>query len=152
MTHIDDMNLARDIRVRDAGKSKAPTITILACAICHTPGESCDCANYRSYELDIDLPVKWIVCPTCNGKGKHVTPGVDAGGISAEDFHDDPDFADAYMRGDYDVTCSRCDGRTTVQVADRDAMNPVTRGIYDAHMRDLAADESEILAEIRAGC
>jgi hypothetical protein len=53
---------------------------------------------------------KWVICTLCHGDGKHVNPSIDAGGISAEDFADDPDFAESYMRGDYDVPCNRCGG------------------------------------------
>jgi hypothetical protein len=54
--------------------------------------------------------VTWIICTLCGGDGSHVNPSIDAHGLSAEDFADDPDFAEAYMRGDYDVSCRRCGG------------------------------------------
>ena len=52
----------------------------------------------------------WVICTLCHGDGKHVNPAIDAGGLTREDFEDDPDFADSYIRGDYDVTCARCGG------------------------------------------
>lgn len=58
--------------------------------------------------------VRWIVCPVCEGKGTHVNPDIDANGLTAEDFDEDPDFAEDYRSGVYDVTCYTCKGRTTV--------------------------------------
>jgi len=52
----------------------------------------------------------WIICPACRGNGTHVNPNIDAGGISAEDFYDDPDFMEQYMDGTYDVACDKCHG------------------------------------------
>lgn len=60
---------------------------------------------------------KWIVCPICEGEGKYVNPAIDSHGLTAEDFHEDPDFFDEYMAGTYDVTCNFCKGRTTVDAA-----------------------------------
>jgi len=152
MNRLDDLNYASDVRVRDAGKNKAPILHVFGCGVCGTPGEACDCTEYSALDLEIELPAKWIVCPTCRGAGSHVNPSIDCGGISASDFRDDPDFADDYMAGTYDVTCSRCAGRTTVQVADRAAMDDHTRELYDQDQRDQADYDAEVLAEIQAGC
>ena len=39
-----------------------------------------------------------------------VNPSIDAGGLSYDDFCDDPDFEEAYFSGRFDVTCSACNG------------------------------------------
>lgn len=59
------------------------------------------------------LHLKWEVCGTCNGQGKHVNPSIDCHGISQEEFDDDPQFEEEYFSGTYDVECSECHGRTT---------------------------------------
>lgn len=69
-------------------------------------------------EFEIEVPVKFEVCPTCNGKGKHVNPSIDAHGITGEEFAEDPDFAEDYFRGRYDVTCYECGGRNVVPEID----------------------------------
>lgn len=56
----------------------------------------------------------FAVCPTCEGRGSHVNPGIDAEGLSAEDFAEDPDFEESYFRGDYDVPCAECGGARVV--------------------------------------
>lgn len=57
------------------------------------------------------------VCGTCDGKGAHVNPSVDADhGITSEEFNDDPDFRDAYFSGAYDVRCCECKGERVVLV------------------------------------
>lgn len=57
---------------------------------------------------------KFAVCPTCEGAGKHVNPSIDAHGIGADEFNEDPDFADAYFSGAYDVACVECKGLRVV--------------------------------------
>lgn len=50
------------------------------------------------------------VCPVCDGEGKYVNPAVDRNGITADEFAEDPDFADAYFGGTYDMKCRACNG------------------------------------------
>lgn len=56
----------------------------------------------------------FALCPTCRGRGTHVNPNIDGGGLTSDDFADDPDFYDDYFAGNYDVSCSECDGRRVV--------------------------------------
>lgn len=61
-------------------------------------------------EKTVDLPARWEICPRCRGEGKHVNPAVDGPGISPEEFREDPEFGEAYHRGDYDIPCEAgCD-------------------------------------------
>lgn len=53
---------------------------------------------------------KWVICPACSGEGSCVNPNIDANGLTREDFDDDPDFAEDYMSGVYDVRCGACGG------------------------------------------
>lgn len=53
---------------------------------------------------------KWIICPGCRGEGTCVNPNIDAHGLTREDFDEDPDFADDYFSGRYDVSCGACGG------------------------------------------
>jgi len=62
----------------------------------------------------LELAFKWDVCPTCDGKGTYVNPSIDAHGLTSDDFAEDPDFAEDYFRGTYDVTCAECCGRRVV--------------------------------------
>lgn len=54
--------------------------------------------------------MKYIVCPHCEGEGVITNPEVDGNGITAEQFEEDPDFADNYFSGVYNVTCPACSG------------------------------------------
>ena len=65
-----------------------------------------------------DGPYNWEVCDLCEGKGTVVNPNIDCCGITSEQFAEDPDFAESYWAGDYDIQCPQCRGRTTVPVAD----------------------------------
>lgn len=131
MSAIDNYNYANDMRTK--GPAKAPVL-------------------YLPEGDEYLLPTKWAVCPVCKGRGSHVNPSIDAGGICRELFDDDPDFADQYWNGDYDQTCTRCEGKRVVPEVDWDALSPENRELYEQQLRDEADCEAERMAEIRAGC
>lgn len=83
-----------------------------------------------------EIPFRWGVCPTCDGKGSHVNPSIDANGLTAEDFYDDPDFAEDYSSGLYDVPCYECGGRRVVPEIDLPENDPD----YKAYLRQLEFD------------
>ena len=103
-------------------------------------------------DVEIELPSKWAVCPVCNGNGSHVNPAIDCDGISGAQFADDPDFADSYFRGDYDVTCNRCQGKRVVAVPDFDALTARERQLLDEQERIDRELAAETAAELRWGC
>jgi hypothetical protein len=70
------------------------------------------------------IPVKYEKCETCDGKGKHVNPSIDAHGLSSDDFAEDPQFAEDYFNGMYDVECRECEGRRVAIEVDRDRATP----------------------------
>lgn len=100
---------------------------------------------------DVEVPVVFEVCGTCDGKGSHVNPSIDSNGLSREDFDEDPDFAEAYFEGRYDVQCNECDGRRVVPVVDeaRASMEQV-KYVHDKIEAD-AQYEAECAAERRMG-
>lgn len=65
-------------------------------------------------ESHVELPIKFVVCGTCQGRGLHVNPSVDCGGLTGEDFERDPDFREEYFNGAYDVQCYECHGNRVV--------------------------------------
>lgn len=158
---LENLNIAADSR--SALAAEAPELHFYGCGTCGVAGEECDCpaapagvdpiCGTHFYGTDIceKLPVKWAVCPVCDGNGTHVNPSIDANGITAEDFADDPDFAEDYMRGAYDQTCNHCNGRTTVPVTDEDACDPVLLQLYREQVQDEADDRACHLAELRVG-
>lgn len=75
-------------------------------------------------EEEHEVPITFEVCPTCAGKGTHVNPSVDSNGLTAEDFAEDPDFAEEYMRGTYDVQCYECHGKRVVPIVAKDSVDP----------------------------
>lgn len=125
---------------------------VIACARCEmtmalTPERACDaegrifCADCAEDEVPEPTPDRspWVICTLCHGDGHHVNPAIDAGGLSREDFDDDPDFAEGYRRGDYDVTCVRCGGSGKVREAELAAIH--AREHERAESRRLAARE-----------
>ncbi len=147
---ISNVNYFNDPRVRNAGQNSIPTLS--GCATCFEPEGCCDCSDEQYGSGQIELPWKWSVCPTCNGKGRHVNPSIDCNGLTSEDFEADPDFLDEYFNGQYDQQCSQCNGRTTVPAVDWDAMSPELRQAYQSQLDEDADYRACCLAEIRAGC
>jgi hypothetical protein len=135
---IAAMNHARDSRVRNAGDRRL--------------------LGSEEYMLEredgtrIVLPTKWEVCSACGGEGEHVAPGIDSSGLTASDFEEDPDFAEDYAGGHYDVTCQTCHGRSTVRIVDVNALSPEIRAEYQAQCDADRQYEAECMAELRAGC
>jgi hypothetical protein len=57
---------------------------------------------------------KWMVCPVCEGEGKTINPAIDCNGLTAQDFAEDPNFAEDYWGGAYDIICRGCKGQRVV--------------------------------------
>ncbi|KKN58930.1 hypothetical protein LCGC14_0547320 [marine sediment metagenome] len=99
-------------------------------------------------EDEVELPAKWKVCDLCRGRGFHVNPSIDAGGISTEDFADDPGFAEDYFGGTYDVPCYRCKGRTTEPIVDDKACSAkqleIAEEAENSHHESVMERQSEI--------
>ena len=83
-------------------------------------GVQCDCGYCTESDGSetFKFPCTFEVCGTCQGRGTHVNPSIDAHGISREEFDEDPDFRDDYMSGLYDIQCNECQGRRVVPVVD----------------------------------
>lgn len=69
-------------------------------------------------EHDVDLPASWHICDNCHGDGKS---SAYLGSFTMEQMNEDPDFADEYMNGGYDKTCTNCGGSGKVLIVDREA-------------------------------
>lgn len=103
-------------------------------------------------EIPEGLPTKWEVCPQCQGEGKHVNPSIDAGGLTREDFLEDPDFMHDYMSGLHDVACNTCGGKRVVKVVDEQGADPELLQDYYDELEAEAADWATQRAELIAGC
>lgn len=158
MSAIDEANYWNDRRVRvgpsmrDGWKvdETAQRVTVelpeVDCDACVELDEPCERHG------TIAIPFRWAVCDTCSGRGQHVNPSIDCGGISGEDFDADPDFAEAYMGGAYDVTCGECQGRRVVPELDPHTLEE--RAAVQALEKQEHADaayERECRAERAAG-
>lgn len=145
---LDDLNFYQDRRVA-CGRATRPTVTVYPDDLAALPAELRRQFDPVGWLVEIELPWKWAVCPICNGNGKHVNPSIDAGGLTREDFDDDPDFRDDYLAGAYDVPCNHCGGRTTVPAVDEAATDARLLALYREQERDRAqarADEARALA------
>lgn len=100
---------------------------------------------------DVEIPVVYEVCGTCEGKGTHVNPSIDSNGLSAEDFADDPDFAEDYFSGRYDQPCNECGGQRVVPAIDVDRAGSELTKIAHDWIESYYAYQRECEAERRMG-
>lgn len=111
-------------------------------------GEPCE------YEYEAEFPAKYEVCDLCEGQGKHVNPSIDCGGISAEEMYEDPDFAEAYFGGAFDVPCNQCRGLRVSPVVDEDLLSEEQKKNWKLFLElqeDRAMLDAEYAAERRMG-
>lgn len=89
------------------------------------------------------------VCGRCNGTSKIVHPSVDSHGISEQEFAEDPDFAEDYWSGAYDILCPECKGQNVVPVLQLpENIEKIVNGWYE----DQASYDRECAAERAMGC
>lgn len=99
---------------------------------------------------ELELPTRMEVCGRCAGLGVHDHPAF-SNGISQDEFEDDPDFAEDYRRGVYDVPCERCGGANVEAVVDEEACAPDLLEAYWRHVEELSSLRRMEEAERRAG-
>lgn len=100
---------------------------------------------------EIQIPAKYEVCDNCQGRGTTVDPAIDGNGLSGEEFAEDPDFAEDYFGGHYDVQCRECKGNRVKLHADWDKMTPEQRDAYEEYCKWRRSDRLERDAERRMG-
>ena len=104
---------------------------------------------------EFTIPFKFVLCDTCCGRGKHVNPSIDSGGLTASDFDDDPDFREQYFNGGYDVTCYGCKGHRVMPEIDEYRCNEEQRRTL-ALIRESEKEDAEFRSlqesERRMGC
>ncbi len=110
------------------------------------------------------VPITREVCPTCDGKGSHVNPSIDASGIGGDDEFWDDDYSDdyddedgnpggsKYLNGFYDVTCYTCKGKNVVPTIDRRITEKKALEAWDDRCEDAAEYDRVCEAERRYGC
>jgi DnaJ-class molecular chaperone len=70
-------------------------------------------------EIELD-PDAWVICPNCEGDGKH---SKHLGDFTMSEFHEhfeDPDDREAYFAGAYDTRCNPCHGTGKIKRRDLD--------------------------------
>ena len=91
-------------------------------------------------EREVEVPCVYAVCGTCDGRGSHVNPSVDSRGISPEEFDEDPEFAESYFAGAYDVACYECRGLRVVPAPDADHLTAEVKSALEEAEERRAAD------------
>lgn len=103
----------------------------------------------ENHDGTIEAPTKYEVCGTCEGAGKVVNPSIDAGGISQEDFDEDPDFEERYKSGAFDITCPTCKGKRVEAIPQ---FPPAIAEVIAEWMRDEYEYARECARERAMGC
>ncbi len=102
----------------------------------------------KGNSFEVKLPSKVIVCPDCNGSGTELCGGLKGAVISDESL-EDPDFCRSYFGGDYDVACSRCNGRNVIDAVDEERLSKKMLERYYRQVESDARYEAEERAERR---
>lgn len=102
----------------------------------------CGCGNCVE---EVTVRFTWVLCPTCRGRGRHVNPSIDAGGITESEMEElGPEFLSDYRAGVYDIPCNGCNGLRVVPV-------PAETGHLGERIRRyLTSLEEEAAEEYRA--
>lgn len=94
------------------------------------------------------IPVRFSVCPICEGRGEYVNPAIDSHGITGEEMAEFGDeFKEDYRSGVYDVRCEGCEGRSTIPVP----TNKIHAHAIMATERSIAESNAWYAAETRMG-
>jgi hypothetical protein len=145
---MEEVNYFRDARVRNAERYGNRNVDEARMVLLweHDDGEG--------ELITHELPCRYEVCPTCEGKGTHVNPSIDASGYFSDEEDDYPyeDEDGPVYPSAYEQTCGTCHGKRVVLEVDRRACELSILLAYDEHLADEASYEAERLAEIRAGC
>lgn len=108
-------------------------------------------------ELEVTLPSKREVCPTCDGTGTTVfgwgrdNPAV----FTGEDFDQDPDLMEDLASGRLDRCCPECGGNNVVEVVDADLLKIRDPKVYKEWRADQRAEadyRAMVRSEQRFGC
>jgi hypothetical protein len=94
-------------------------------------------------ETTLVLPAKLEICDLCRGMGTVVDPSIDAGGLSREDFDEDPEFEEDYFGGVHDIPCPQCGGKRVVPVVDYQGLAPDQKKEFDEYQREQEAASEE---------
>jgi hypothetical protein len=103
-------------------------------------------------EGEQEIAIRWEVCGTCDGRGTHVNPSIDAHGICEDEWSEwGEDERESYLSGRYDVTCYECGGRRVVPVQDENRNPPEVLAQLAEAEEDRAAYAAECESERRWG-
>ena len=97
----------------------------------------------------IRTTVKYATCTLCRGSGSVVNPAIDCSGLSIEDFTHDPEFAEAYSAGEYNIPCTACRG---IRVTLKPDFDPSLLVLIGDIARDDRSSLQEQMAELAFGC
>jgi len=112
------------------------------------------CFDGEGWNVEVELPAHYEVCPRCGGEGRHTDPAVDGNGLDANDFAEDPDFREDYFSGVYDVVCEECKGQKVVAAVDYDSLTDEQKKQLESHyeyQRELHSVDAMMAAERRMG-
>lgn len=108
-------------------------------------------------DVETWFPIQFEVCYGCSGKGTHVHRDIDGHGLTSSELYEDPDFAEGYFSGNYDVQCQDCGGERVYafidekQVERMGAEKQAELEQYYDHMELEASYAAESAAERRMG-
>jgi predicted methyltransferase len=99
--------------------------------------------NEEGDEVTEHLPAKFVVCGTCEGRGKAMTRSMREHAYTEEEMAEaGPEFLEDYMGGRYDTTCDECEGEKVVKELDEERAERDCPELL-ARYREFLDDEAE---------
>ncbi len=98
-------------------------------------------------EVPLDLPKRWEICGWCNGEG---SSSAHLGEVS-QMMDEDPEWAEDYMAGRYDIQCEECRGDGKVRAIDWEMVDDKTAKLLGEDADEAVAAEAMYRAEMGYG-
>ena len=100
------------------------------------------------------VPIRFILCTTCEGRGSYVNPNLDSNGITPEEMDKwGSSFQEDYANGVYNVACGHCKGAKAIPypIYQEDIQLLKTQGNLEEEEEYDAAWESESMLREMGG-
>ena len=104
--------------------------------------------------VEVWVPVRFILCTTCDGRGSYVNPNLDSNGITPEEMDEwGSAFQENYANGVYNVACGHCKGDKAIRypIYQEDVQLLKTQGNLEEEEEYDAAWESESMLREMGG-
>ena len=114
MSSIEEWNYWKDARVQHSMRIEYYKVNEAEGTVTLSDSVFDRCVEEGFLEKDhngvLRTEFKYKLCNMCKGSGEVCNPSVDASGITQDQFEEDPQFEEDYIKGRYNIQCPTCKG------------------------------------------